>query len=295
MQGWITLHRQVKEHWIWSDPQKFQWWIDILLRANHKDNKILFNGELTTIERGSFHTSEVKLSEQWNVSRNRVRRFLSLLEEDEMIATNRTTNGTTIKVLNYSVYQGFSNENKQPTEQSTEQPTIQQTNSQRYSGRYSRRNTNNNDNNEITMNNNDNNENKSVGVVSENINPDYSEIIKEYNKLAFGLPTERTYEQINEWLKLHNKELIIHVMQYAHDLGKHNLSYVNGILRNAKQKQIETVADFEAENNRFTASKSNSYANSLEARIAREQVKQKAERDKQNIKTVIDPNEELPF
>ena len=39
------------------------------------------------IKRGSFHTSEVKLSERWNVSRNTVRKFLKLLQNDNMITT----------------------------------------------------------------------------------------------------------------------------------------------------------------------------------------------------------------
>src|SRR5699024_1685737 len=96
---------------------------------------------------------------------------------------------------------------------------------------------NNSDNTPINRNDKDNNtsinttsKNKGVlgDVINKRANKDYSEIISEYNKLAFGLPTQRTYEQIEEWLKQHNKELIIHVMQYAHDIGKHNISYVNG-------------------------------------------------------------------
>lgn len=173
---------------------------------------------------------------------------------------------------------------------------------------------NNSDNTPINRNDKDNNtsnnntsinttsKNKSVlgDVIDKRTNRDYSEIISEYNKLAFGLPTQRTYEQIENWLKLHNKELIIHVMQYAHDLGKHNISYVNGILRNARQRKIETVEDFESENNRFNSNQTNqqynnSYANSLEARTARRQAKEKIERDRQNLKTVVDPNAELPF
>ena len=173
---------------------------------------------------------------------------------------------------------------------------------------------NNSDNTPINRNDKDNNtsnNNKSINTTSKNkgvlgdvinkrANKDYSEIISEYNKLAVGLPTQRTYEQIEEWLKQHNKELIIHVMQYAHDIGKHNISYVNGILRNARQRKIETVEDFEAENNRFNANQTkqqynNAYANSSEARTARRQAKEKIERDRQNLKTVVDPNAELPF
>lgn len=290
MTGWISLHRSIEDHWLWETDRAFtrlEAWIDILLMVNHKERKIMIGNDLITVERGQKITSIRKLCERWSWSNSKVKKFLGLLERDEMLIVKSDTKKTVITVVNYDFYQ--SQEYKKRHESDTKATEKRHESDTKTT----RKHTNNNDNNELIMNNN---VNKSVGVVSENLNQDYSEIISEYNKLAFGLPTQRTYEQIEEWLKQHNKELIIHVMQYAHDLGKHNLSYVNGILRNAKQKQIETVADFEAENNRFTASKSNnSYANSLEARIAREQVKQKAERDKQNIKTVIDPNEELPF
>jgi hypothetical protein len=29
--GWIKLHREIRDHWIWKDPVKYQWWTDILL------------------------------------------------------------------------------------------------------------------------------------------------------------------------------------------------------------------------------------------------------------------------
>lgn len=294
MTGWISLHRSIEDHWLWETDRAFtrlEAWIDILLMVNHKERKIMIGNDLITVKRGQKITSIRKLCERWSWSNSKVKKFLELLERDEMLIVKSDTKKTVITVVNYDFYQ--SQDYKKRHESDTET-----TEKRRESDtKATRKHTNNNDNNESIMNNN---VNKSVGVVSENLNQDYSEIISEYNKLAFGLPTPRTYEQIEEWLKLHNKELIIHVMQYAHDLGKNNISYVNGILRNAKQKQIETVEDFESENNRFNSNQTNqhynnSYANSLEARTARRQAKEKIERDRQNLKTVVDPNAELPF
>lgn len=294
MTGWISLHRSIEDHWLWETDRAFtrlEAWIDILLMVNHKERKIMIGNDLITVKRGQKITSIRKLCERWSWSNSKVKKFLELLERDEMLIVKSDTKKTVITVVNYDFYQ--SQDYKKRHESDTET-----TEKRRESDtKATRKHTNNNDNKESIMNNN---VNKSVGVVSENLNQDYSEIISEYNKLAFGLPTPRTYEQIEEWLKLHNKELIIHVMQYAHDLGKNNISYVNGILRNAKQKQIETVEDFESENNRFNSNQTNqqynnSYANSLEARTARRQAKEKIERDRQNLKTVVDPNAELPF
>lgn len=105
--GWIKLHRQIVDNWIWEDADMFKAWIDILLMVNHEDKKIYVNGKLTTIHRGEKLTSITKLSDRWRWSKRRVMRFLDLLEEDEMCTTERTTYGTTLKVVNYAEYQGF--------------------------------------------------------------------------------------------------------------------------------------------------------------------------------------------
>ena len=109
--GWIKLHRQIRDNWIWEDAEMLRAWLDILLMVNHEDKKIYFNGELITIKRGEKLTSILKLSDRWGWSRNRVRHFLDLLEGDGMCTTIRTTNGTTLKVSNYKEYQSFYNGN----------------------------------------------------------------------------------------------------------------------------------------------------------------------------------------
>lgn len=111
-EGWIKLYRNIQDHWIWQDPQKLKWWLDILLLANHKENKFLLGGVLVTLERGEHHTSELKLAARWGVSKTTVRKFLTLLENDKMIELKKSKKGTTLKVTNYNDYQDFSEEEK---------------------------------------------------------------------------------------------------------------------------------------------------------------------------------------
>lgn len=241
MTGWISLHRQIQNHWIWEDPQKLKWWLDMLLRVNHKDNKTVIGNKVVVIKRGTFHTSEVKLAEQWNVSRNTVRSFIKLLESDEMITTERTRNGTTVKVLNYNDYQTFSRDKKQPTEQHDEQNVAQNTEQKMDSQVNNTLNTNNNDNNannELIMNNNDNNDNKtnrSVGVVFD-----------KFQELGFGTINGFTAEQINEHLQTFEPEVVIKALEVASNNNKRNMSYANGILRNWQQRNIITLEDVKA-------------------------------------------------
>lgn len=105
--GWIKLHRKIQDCWIWSDKpfDKGRAWIDLLLLAMHRDKKLLINDELLTVERGSFMTSILKLSERWGWSRNKTTRFLNELENEQMLHTKRTPKGTLLTIENYSIYQ----------------------------------------------------------------------------------------------------------------------------------------------------------------------------------------------
>ena len=121
--GWICLHRCIQDHWIWQDAHRFKWWIDLLLRANNKDAKVLIDGSLMECKRGQFITSLGKLAEEWMVSRNTVRRFLDALESDTMIVRKSTHKLTQITICNYDSYQDV-----RTSDDTTDgQVTIQQT------------------------------------------------------------------------------------------------------------------------------------------------------------------------
>ena len=118
--GYIKLYRDIRGHWIWSDPDYLRAWVDLLMMVNHEDRQILFNKKLITVKRGSRITSIRKLSERWGWSRGRVSRFLDMLEQDHMIATRRTTQKTLINVINYGFYQDTRNTKRNTDEKKAE-------------------------------------------------------------------------------------------------------------------------------------------------------------------------------
>lgn len=131
--GWVSIYRAIEDGWLWKDKPfaRGQAWIDLLLQANHKDNKIFSKGELIEVKRGSFLTSDQELSDRWGWSRKKVRTFLSTLKKEKMVSLNRSPKGTCLSIEKYSFYQ-----DRGKTEDTTEeQQRVQQ------------RNTNNNDNN----------------------------------------------------------------------------------------------------------------------------------------------------
>lgn len=106
--GWIKLHRSLQDCWIWLDEEPFDKrsaWIDLLLTANHADKKILFNGNLITVERGQILTSIRKLSEKWKWSYDKTRRFLQLIEKDGMVQRESDNFRTLLTIVKYEVFQ----------------------------------------------------------------------------------------------------------------------------------------------------------------------------------------------
>ena len=141
--GWISLHRRVQDHWLFTERRtfsKFEAWIDLLMMVNHEDKEVILGNELITITRGSGVTSIRKLCSRWGWSNRKVVNFLNLLKTDGMIQRKSDTKKTVITIENYNNYQG--KEIQKATRERHESDT-----------RATRKHTNNNDNNYNNENN----------------------------------------------------------------------------------------------------------------------------------------------
>lgn len=111
MAGWIKVYRDLENHWLWEDKpfSRGQAFINLLMMANHQDNKILFNGDLIEVKRGQRITSLRKLSEEWGWSTKKTKKFLELLEKDNMVTVKTDNKKTLVTIVNYGVYQDGGN------------------------------------------------------------------------------------------------------------------------------------------------------------------------------------------
>ena len=129
--GFIRIDRNIFEHWIFQDAERFKAFVDLIQLARWKDEKLLIGNNLITIPRGSYYTSELKLAERWGWGRDKTRNFLLLIEKEGMISKKGTTKGTMLTVENYRFYQ-----DEHPTQYSTKtqrtnnEPDIKQTTNQ---------------------------------------------------------------------------------------------------------------------------------------------------------------------
>lgn len=105
--GWIKLDRGIQKHWLWEDKPftRATAWIDLLLTANHEDRKTLIDGHLELVKRGSLITSQTKLMVRWGWSKSKLRRFLDVLQSEQMIELKTDNKKTTINIVNYSDFQ----------------------------------------------------------------------------------------------------------------------------------------------------------------------------------------------
>ena len=138
MKGWISIHRKLKDHWVFQKDHYFKAWITIIMEVNHQDKKVLIHNELIECNVGqslnSLQTWTKIFGKNWTIQKTRT--FLKLLEKDSMINIEGLPKTTRLSVCNYDSYQ-----NREQTN-NTQLTNKQQTN-----------------NKQITTNNNVNKEN----------------------------------------------------------------------------------------------------------------------------------------
>lgn len=105
MAGWIKIHRDIQQHWIAQDMEKFGWWIDLLLLASYEDNKTFMGNRIAEVKRGQLVASLRFLAERWKTSKDRVNAFLKLLVQEGMIHKESDKNTTLVTICNYESYQ----------------------------------------------------------------------------------------------------------------------------------------------------------------------------------------------
>ena len=142
MEGWISLHRKIMENPILNRSRvysNFEAWIWLLLKANHKDNKFMLGSKLIKVYKGEMVTSQQKLCKQFRWGNTKLRNFLKVLQEDEMILLKTNILSTHITICNYDTYQDRQTANKSQT-------------NRKQTANKSRTNTNNKDNNANNVN-----------------------------------------------------------------------------------------------------------------------------------------------
>jgi DnaD/phage-associated family protein len=223
--GFIKLHRKIQDHWIYQEKRKFsryEAWLDMLMMANHKDNKFLLGNELVEVEKGSFITSELKLMERWDWGKGKLRTFLEMLENDGMIVKKSDRKKTTITICNYCVYHHFETENgpQADHERTTSGPSAD---------------TNKN------VKKDKKEKNKSI---NSNIT---SQITTFWDLNGFGLNAISSKQKLLAYMDEGlDGEVVLKALEVAVDMNKVSYSYVEKILKNWISRGVKNLHDVQA-------------------------------------------------
>lgn len=123
MNGWLKLHRKIKE-WEWySCPATKAVFLHCVLSANWRGRQ--WSG--IRIPRGSFFTSDDSLSRELGLSRQRIRTALARLKSTNEITITSTKRGKLVSVCKFEDYNGDDEDNNQQiNQQINRQLTIKQ-------------------------------------------------------------------------------------------------------------------------------------------------------------------------
>lgn len=107
--GYVKIYRKIEDNILWlSSDEAFDSrsaWIDLILQANHKDNSFKLGMQTMQVKRGQKWTSSKKLANRWNWSRQKVMKYLHMLQNEGMIYLETSNRGLLITLVNYRVYQ----------------------------------------------------------------------------------------------------------------------------------------------------------------------------------------------
>lgn len=105
MEGWIKLHRKILESAVFKNPNLLQVWIYCLVRANHKENKILFEGREIILRPGQFLTGRFEGAKDCIMKPTTFWYQLRKLSEINNLDIKSDNKKSLITIINWGQYQ----------------------------------------------------------------------------------------------------------------------------------------------------------------------------------------------
>lgn len=128
-QGWIKLHRKLKDKAFYStDSAAVHLWIHLLIKANHKEREEMFAGKPIKCKPGQFTTGRKQLSQETGISESKISRLLKKFAKIEQQIEQQTS--STNRLISITCWDEY---------QSSEQQSEQQVNNERTTSEHTTR------------------------------------------------------------------------------------------------------------------------------------------------------------
>lgn len=105
MAGWIKLHRQVLDNGWLKKHKIFIFWTYCLLKAVHKETKVIISSEEIELKPGQFIFGRKKAAKDLNLSEQEIRTCIKFLKRAGNITVKSTNHYSLISVVKWNFYQ----------------------------------------------------------------------------------------------------------------------------------------------------------------------------------------------
>lgn len=121
MDGWIKLHRKSIDSSVFKNPHLWHVWTYCLMRANHKQVKVLFNGAEIELQPGQFITGRFTGSVDCNMKPSTFRNQIVKLKTLQKLDIKSDNKKSLITIKKWTNYQGLNNfeDSKEDTKRTT--------------------------------------------------------------------------------------------------------------------------------------------------------------------------------
>lgn len=109
MEGYVKLYRKSLDSSVFHSANLWKVWCYCLMRANHKANKILFEGKELILQSGQFITGRYEGSKACNMKPSTFRDQLYKLKQLKSIDIKSDNKKSIITICNWGFFQGSKN------------------------------------------------------------------------------------------------------------------------------------------------------------------------------------------
>lgn len=104
-EGWIKLHRQIRDNPFYTNPAALSVWVECLLRASHAERDFYLKREKVTLQAGQFVIGRDEFGKAIGISGSTAWYWLLQFESDSMVDIKKTAKGSIVSVKNWVKYQ----------------------------------------------------------------------------------------------------------------------------------------------------------------------------------------------
>ena len=105
MNGWVKLHRQLKQSAVFDNPKLLKIWVWILLKATHKERQQIVGRRTVTLQPGQFIFGRNAAAGELDMPPSTLRDYMQILADMGNITLRPDTKYTLVSVDNWEVYQ----------------------------------------------------------------------------------------------------------------------------------------------------------------------------------------------